>query len=113
VSFWRRVVLAVVCVYLIAALRLVAIPSVAAASLGSQAAEPDLGAILLDGRDVPPDFELDAKQSGSYEKPPIAPSWLSGIMEHAAHLRGYDRVWLNRQNTEQSLPRSSSTPSRD
>jgi hypothetical protein len=97
VSFWRRVVLAVVCAYTIAALRLVAIPSVAAASLGSQAAEPDLGAILLDGRDVPPDFELDAKQSGSYEKPPIAPSWLSGIMEHAAHLRGYDRVWLNRQ----------------
>src|SRR5947209_4012136 len=97
VSFWRRVVLVVVCVFVIAAVRLVAAPSVAAASPGSQGPEPDLGAILLDGRDVPPGFELDAKQSGSYEKPPTAPSWLSPIMQHAAHLRGYDRVWFNRQ----------------
>jgi hypothetical protein len=96
-SFWRRVVLVVVCVFVIAAVRLVATPSVAAASPGSQGPEPDLGAILLDGRDVPPGFELDAKQSGSYEKPPTAPSWLSPIMQHAAHLRGYDRVWFNRQ----------------
>jgi hypothetical protein len=97
VSFWRRVVLVVVCVFVIAAVRLVATPSVAAASPGSQGPEPDLGAILLAGRDVPPGFELDAKQSGSYEKPPTAPSWLSPIMQHAAHLRGYDRVWFNRQ----------------
>jgi hypothetical protein len=55
------------------------------------------GAALLDSRDVPPGFELDAKQSGYYEKPPNAVSWLSPIMQHAAQLRGYDRVWVNRQ----------------
>ena len=90
-SFWWRVALAVVCACVIAA------PPVAAASLGSQSPEPDLGTILLDGRDIPPGFELDAKQSGSYEKPPAAPSWLSPIMQHAAHIRGYDRVWFHRQ----------------
>jgi hypothetical protein len=91
VSFWLRVVLAVICACIIAA------PAVAAASLGGQSPERDLGTILLDGRDVPPGFELDATQSGSYEKPPIAPSWLSPIMKHAARTRGYDRVWRHQQ----------------
>lgn len=89
-SFWRRVVLAVVCACVIAT------PSVAAASPGSQPPAPDLGAILLDNRDVPPGFELDASRSGSYEEPPTAPSWLAPIMQHAAHVRGYDRYWFHR-----------------
>lgn len=63
-SFWWRVVLAVVCTCVIAAVWLVAAPPVVAASLGSQSLEPDLDAMLLDSRDVPPGFELDAKQSG-------------------------------------------------
>lgn len=96
-SFWRRVVLAVVCVCVIAAVRLVATPSVVVASPEGQGPQPDLGAILLDGRDVPPGFELDTKQSGSYEKSPTAPSWLSPIMRHADRFRGYDRVWFHRQ----------------
>lgn len=96
-SFWWRVVLAVVCVCVIAAVRLVATPSVVVASPEGQGPQPDLGAILLDGRDVPPGFELDTKQSGSYEKSPTAPSWLSPMMRHAVRLRGYDRVWFHRQ----------------
>ncbi len=95
-SFWRRVVLAVVYACVIAAALLVATPSVAAPSPGSQTPEPDLGAILLDSRDVPPGFELDAKQSRSYEESPAAPSWLSPIMQHAAHIHGYDRYWFHR-----------------
>lgn len=95
-SFWRRVVLAVVCACVIAAVLLVATPSVAAPSPGNQPPEPDLGAILLDSRDVPPGFELDANQSRPYEEPPTAPGWLSPIMQHAAHIRGYDRYWYHR-----------------
>lgn len=90
-SFWLRVVLAVICASIIAA------PTLAAASLEGQFPEPDLGTILLDGRDVPSGFELDVTQSGPYEKPPIAPSWLSPMMKHAAHIRGYDRVWRQQQ----------------
>jgi MFS family permease len=89
-------VLAVVYACVIAAALLVATPSVAAPSPGSQPPESDLGAILLDSRDVPPGFELDVNQSRSYEEPPTAPSWLSPIMQHAAHIRGYDRYWYHR-----------------
>jgi len=85
----------VVCAGVIAIIPLVGAPCVAAASPGSAA--PTLGSILIDDHDVPSGFELDAKQSGPYEQPPSAPSWLAPLTQHAAHLHGYDRVWFHRQ----------------
>src|SRR5436305_200187 len=87
----------VVCAGVIAIIPLVGAPCVAAASRGSAAPAPTLGSILIDDHDVPSGFELDAKQSGPYERPPSAPSWLAPLTQHAAHLHGYDRVWFHRQ----------------
>lgn len=96
-SFWRRAAVAVACACIIAPVWLIAAPSFAGAALSGQAAEPDLGAILIDSRAVPPNFELDAQNSGFYEEPLPVPEWLSPIAQHAGHIRGYDRFWYDQE----------------
>jgi hypothetical protein len=97
VNFWQRVMWAVVCASAVGAVWLAVAQSGAAPLLGSESPDSDLGAVLLDSQDVPPGFELDATQSGFNENSPVVPSWFS-TLANSVHLRGYDRVWISRQD---------------
>jgi hypothetical protein len=97
VGFGRRVMLAAVCAAAIAAVWLAVAQPSAVPLLGGQSPDPDLGVVLLDSRDVPPGFELDATQSGPNEGSPAVPRWFSPLAKYV-HFRGYDRVWINRQD---------------